>query len=238
MRHINGAYTNYFNTKRRRVGHLLQGRYKAILVEADVYAKQLSRYIHLNPVRAGITQNPGEYVWSSYRAYAGAEKRIKWLCRDMILADFGGKVADAERRYKEFVESALQKQEDPLKEVVSSTFLGSEEFVRTICDKYLKGRQPERDVPAVRKLVAFPPPQSICEAVDAVCKEADLAKQIKLYLLHQYSGRKLKEIGGIFGISESGVSIASQRVKLKLKRDSDIRKIVKKIRKDHGLSNV
>ena len=58
MAHINGAYTNYFNAKRERSGHLFQGRYKAILVEADEYAKELSRYIHLNPVRANIVEHP------------------------------------------------------------------------------------------------------------------------------------------------------------------------------------
>ncbi len=60
MRHINGAYTTYINVKRKRAGHLFQGRYKAILVEADEYAKELSRYIHLNPVRAGIVEKPEE----------------------------------------------------------------------------------------------------------------------------------------------------------------------------------
>jgi REP element-mobilizing transposase RayT len=97
MRHINGAYTNHFNTKRRRAGHLLQGRYRAILVEADVYAKELSRYIHLNPVRAGITEQPGEYPWSRYRCYSGIEQPSEWLCMDMILADFGKNLQDAAR---------------------------------------------------------------------------------------------------------------------------------------------
>ena len=61
MRHINGAYTTYFNVKRKRAGHLFQGRFKAILVEADEYAAELSRYIHLNPVRAGIATKPEDY---------------------------------------------------------------------------------------------------------------------------------------------------------------------------------
>ncbi len=71
MRHINGAYTTYFNVKRKHSGHLFQGRYKAILVEADAYAVELSRYIHLNPVRVGIVAAPEEYDWSSYRQLAG-----------------------------------------------------------------------------------------------------------------------------------------------------------------------
>ena len=74
MHHINGAYTTYFNTKRFRSGHLFQGRYKAILVDADEYEKELSRYIHLNPVRAGIVGRPEEYEWSSYRYYTVKRK--------------------------------------------------------------------------------------------------------------------------------------------------------------------
>jgi putative transposase len=71
MRHINGAYTTYFNVKRKRSGHLFQGRYKAILVDADSYAAELSRYIHLNPIRVGLAERSEDYPWSSYRSYIG-----------------------------------------------------------------------------------------------------------------------------------------------------------------------
>ncbi len=89
MRHINGAYTTYFNVKRDRSGHLFQGRYKAILVDIDEYAKALSRYIHLNPVRAKIVETPEEYDWSSYKFYIGKQEPAKWLYRDFILGYFG-----------------------------------------------------------------------------------------------------------------------------------------------------
>ena len=69
MRHINGAYTTYFNVKRGRSGHLFQGRYKAIVVDIDQYAKELSRYIHLNPVRAKMVETLEEYEWSSYKFF-------------------------------------------------------------------------------------------------------------------------------------------------------------------------
>lgn len=235
MRHINGAYTTSFNTKRRRVGHLLQGRYKAILVEADLYAQELSRCIHLNPVRAGMANSPQDYMWSSYCSYIGKRKPPDWLSRDMILGNFGRKLSEAERRYRDFVESAIRGQKDPLREVVSSTLLGSEEFVRAVREKYLKGRKAERDVPAVRKLLALPSTERVLEAVDAACKDGVLAKQVKLYLLHRYSGQKLKEIGGRFGISESGVSLASHRVKLRMGRDARIRMMIERIRKDLAL---
>ncbi|MGO9021573.1 MAG: hypothetical protein ACLQVJ_24825 [Syntrophobacteraceae bacterium] len=90
--------------KRRRAGHLFQGRCKAILADKDEYAKQLSLYIHLNPVRAKITPKPGEYEWSSCRAYAGLVSAPQWLHREFILAFFGAKEKTAQKRYRDFVE--------------------------------------------------------------------------------------------------------------------------------------
>lgn len=72
LHHINSLYTGYFNRMYHRTGHLFQGRYKAILVEKETYALELSRYIHLNPVRARLVRKPEDYVWSSYRVYIGA----------------------------------------------------------------------------------------------------------------------------------------------------------------------
>jgi putative transposase len=87
MAHINGAYTAYFNRKRDRAGHLFQGRYKAIVVEADEYAKELSRYIHLNPVRAKIVELPEGYEWSSYIYYQRCPKiHLKKLHRFAVEA--------------------------------------------------------------------------------------------------------------------------------------------------------
>ena len=87
MRHINGAYTTYFNTKRKRAGHLFQGRFKAILIEADEYALELSRYIHLNPVRAGMVETPVTYEWTSYSAYVGLRQTEDWNSSGIWLAE-------------------------------------------------------------------------------------------------------------------------------------------------------
>ena len=97
MQYINGSYTTYVNTKRQRVGHLFQGRYKALLIEADTYAQELSRYIHLNPVRAGMVRKPEDYPWSSYRYYAGKDKSPRWLTLKFILDYFEGRATDGQR---------------------------------------------------------------------------------------------------------------------------------------------
>jgi len=106
MRHINGAYTTYFNVKRRRAGHLLQGRYKAILVEKEAYAEVLSRYIHLNPVRVGEVSDAWEFAWSSAAAYVGKAAVPEFLTVEDVLVHFGRRRAVARRRYGEFLADA------------------------------------------------------------------------------------------------------------------------------------
>jgi putative transposase len=118
----NGAYTTYFNIKRKRSGHLFQGRYQAILVEADAYALELSRSMHLNPVRAGMVAKPEQYQWSSYRSDIGQCTTPEWLKTDFILGYFGRKASDAKNRYRRFVEDLLKrKYESPLNATVAST---------------------------------------------------------------------------------------------------------------------
>ncbi len=154
MRHINGAYTTYFNVKQERAGHLFQGRYKAILVDADGYAKNLSRYIHLNPVRGNLVEKPEEYPWSSYRCYIDKQLSPQWLRRNFILAYFGNSESDAQKRYRTFVEFLLNKKyENPLKDTIGATLLGRPEFIDFIRKNHISNDTPDRDLPSLKKLV-------------------------------------------------------------------------------------
>ena len=93
MRQVNGLYTQDFNRRHGHVGHVFQGRYKAIIVERDSYLLVLCRYIVLNPVRAGMVRTAQEYRWSSYRATAGFDEGMTGLCTNWLLAQFGGERA-------------------------------------------------------------------------------------------------------------------------------------------------
>jgi len=236
MRHINGAYTTYFNVKRGRSGHLFQGRYKAILVDIDEYAKELSRYIHLNPVRAKMVKTPEEYEWSSYQFYIGEKKPPEWLYRDFILGYFGKKVSIAQKEYHKFVTALINKKYDnQLDEVVSSTLLGSPDFIAFIKDKFLSGKKPDKNLPALKELIGKVSPKDIFDEVESVFgKEAALGRSVKMFLCQRYTDEKLKDIGACFGIGESGVSQACRRVKDKIRKDKKlerkISKIVKKIK--------
>jgi REP element-mobilizing transposase RayT len=120
MQHINSSYTTYFNVKRKRSGHLLQGRYRAIVIDADSYACELSRYIHLNPVRAGMVDTPESYQWSSYHGYVNSRLRAPWLTTKFVLGYFSG--TDQEAAYRDFVHAMLGKEfSSPLDATIGST---------------------------------------------------------------------------------------------------------------------
>ena len=236
MKHINSSYTTYFNIKHKRVGHLLQGRYKAILVQADAYAAELSRYIHLNPVRAGMVKFPEDYRWTSYRFYTEGSEPL-WLNTKFILGYFGTGIPESRRNYKSYVnEKVAGGYFSPLMEVVASTILGSEDFVREIQQKMLEDRPVDRDLPALRELKERPRPEKIYEVTRKVFVDnARLARLAGIYLCHRYSGAKLKEIGDLFLLSESGVNQASRRFETSMKVEAQLRKKVEEIREILGV---
>jgi len=219
MRHINGAYTTYFNVKRKRSGHLFQGRYKAIIVEADEYALELSRYMHLNPVRAGMVAKPQDYEWSSYRCYTGLAAPPDWLSQNLILDHFSA--PDQQGKYRSFVETLIGESYDtPLKAVVASTLLGSPGFVEAISEKHVGHLNADRNVPAVKQLSGQMTVEAVIEAVKRETgEEGGLWRKISIHLCHRYSGMKLKEIGEKFGVSDATVSVTSKRLLAQATKD-------------------
>jgi hypothetical protein len=113
MRQLNGLYTQGFNRRHRRVGHLFQGRFKAILVEKDAHLLELARYLVLNPVRAGITKSAGAWAWSSYRATAGIEKAPPWLETHATLESFSAAGSRAIQKFRTFVAEGRGSAYDP-----------------------------------------------------------------------------------------------------------------------------
>lgn len=237
MKHINSSYSTYFNVKRKRAGHLLQGRYKAILVDADAYATELSRYIHLNPVRAGIVAVPEDYPWMSYRYYTG-EKVPGWLTAGFTLEHFSKDIETAREKYKCFVHDLInQEYQSPLLETVASTILGCPEFVSAIQERHLNSKKADRDLPALRELTYRPSLDDIVAAVKKVFPENErLTTKAGVYLCHRYSGAKLKEIGAMFRLTESGVTRASKRFEESIEDDKNLKEILMKIRVNLGLS--
>jgi REP element-mobilizing transposase RayT len=130
MQGLQQSYTSYFHKKYKTVGHLFQGRYKAILCQRDAYLLELVRYIHLNPVRAAIVANPEDYLWSSHQFYLGYLGQ-PFIEKDFIFTMLSENESTAERIYRQFIKEGIDKgHQDALHSVIDQRFLGSPEYVR------------------------------------------------------------------------------------------------------------
>jgi REP element-mobilizing transposase RayT len=128
MRQLNGVYTQTSNRRHKRVGHLFQGRFKAILVDSDAYLLELARYVVLNPVRAGMVDKPGDWSWSSYRSCVGLEPVAPWLEVESLLAQFGKRRSLAHQRYAQFVSEGINGN-SPWSNLKGQVYLGDDQFV-------------------------------------------------------------------------------------------------------------
>jgi hypothetical protein len=155
MRQLNGVYAQTSNRRHGRVGHLFQGRYKAILVDGDSYLLELTRYVVLNPVRAGMVALPGDWRWSGYLDMLGERSPPDWLATDGLLAQFSTDRQEAVRRYVEFVAKGIGK-ESIWRDVSRQIYLGDEAFVERMQAK-CEGLSKTVGVPQVQKRPPAPP---------------------------------------------------------------------------------
>ena len=153
--------------------------------------------------------------------------------REFILGYFGSKASAPQKEYRKFVQLlAGQVYDSPLKDVVGSVLLGSQDFINFIKQKFISSRGTAKDLPALRQLV----PRVSMEVVFAECdsvfvQDSAFSRNLKIYLCHRYTGEKLKSIGIHFGISESAVSHASKRARGQIELDRNLKKRVLSIEK-------
>lgn len=234
MQWLNSSYAGYFNAAHVRSGHLFQGRYHSVLVDKDAYLKQLTRYIHVNSVRAGLVARPEDYRWSSYRAYLGLDRQPEWLETGWTLAQFGRRLAEARRRYRRFVEEGLREgAPNPLEDIVAGAVLGSEQFVDRV--KTRVGDLPDGgDLSVVRSLRDKVSMERIVEVVSKAMdieesrvlskgRHSNLARRIAIYLCRKYSGEKLSGIAVKFGgVTEASVSAISREMERLILADASL----------------
>jgi REP element-mobilizing transposase RayT len=202
MRQLNGVYTQQFNRRHRLVGHLFQGRFKGILVERDSYLLELSRYVVLNPVRAGMVGQAGDWPWSSYLAMVGAEPAPAWLVADWVLGQFGPDRASAQAGYAAFVAGGVGQPSvwDGLRHQV---FLGSEGFAeRHLGTSAALDRL--REVPRAQRRALAKPLAAI--AADYPDRREAMARA---FLTGVYT---MQEIADFFGVHYATVSRAVRRL--------------------------
>lgn len=243
MQWINVSYVAYYNRKRRRSGHLFQGRFKSILIDADQYLKHLSRYIHLNPVRARMVKFPAEYKWSSYSAFIGNVKASDCLETNWLLSQFGKRKKEAIKNYKNFVEDVdIKSIEDPGKEIIGGFILGGEGFVNWVKDTFLSVRKDEKEIPQLKKLK---PKVSLESIVSVVCNEMgcieeqirekgrhrNRARGVTIFLARDLSGIKCNELGNFFGgVSGAAITQSYKQIASEVSRNRRLKNKTNKIK--------
>ena len=205
MRHVNGVYTQAYNHRHGLVGHLFQGRFKAILVDRDAYLFEVCRYVELNPVRAGMVRAPGDWAWSSYRAHVGQSDAPHWLDTDglhgyLLQRPVQG-AADARRaaaRYARLVAEGrdVRLWDNALRQQI---YLGDEAFVER-----MQARADARTPTAAREIPkrqrAAPRP------IDHWLRQTDLPREQALHRAHTEGGHTMSAIAQEMGLSVSRVS--------------------------------
>ena len=198
MKYLNGTYTQSYNHSHRRVGHVFQGRFKAILVESDAYLLELARYIVLNPVRARMVRSARDWFWSSYRGTAGLAKTASCLTTDWILAGFGRNRKLATDRYRAFVQAG-RNQPSPWEFLKNQIYPGSDQFV----EKMQCRINPEQSLADTPKLQMQSPPKPLLYYQDAY-DDRNQAMAVA-YRSGRYT---LEQVGQQFGVSYATVSRA------------------------------
>jgi len=242
MHYINGSYTNYINIKKRRSGHLFQGRYKAILIDQDSYLLELSSYIHLNPVRAKLVERAEDYPYSSYSAYISKGKN-EIVYRDLILGMVSKTKKDAIYNYKNFVDRAIGAElENPLKNVYAGMILGGTRFIKEALNR-IKEKDLDREEISGRR--ALKGAYRFEEIMDSICIYFDISvdellgnknkryRDIAIYLLKKHTGLTNRQAGEqLDNISYSAVAKVYRRFSEKLKKDKALKKKIGEIMSD------
>ncbi|MGN8160073.1 REP-associated tyrosine transposase [Salinisphaera sp. SWV1] len=197
MRQLNGVYTQYSNRRHRRVGHLFQGRYKAILVQKEPYLLEVARYIVLNPVRAGMVRSAGDWPWSSYRATAGREAIPEWLTTEWVLSAFRTQVREAQLAYRRFV-SEGRGLPPPWDSLANQVFLGDDSFVDAMRARIEPSNRQLGEVPRAQRAGRARP-------IGDYEKEAG-SRDAAIAAAYASGGYTMQEIGQHFGLHYSRIS--------------------------------
>jgi putative transposase len=241
MQHYNGSYTGYFNRRHRRAGHLFQGRFKGHLIEEQGYFLEVSRYVHLNPVRAKLVEAPQDFRWSSCPGYAAARHRLDWVCYERVLGEFGHDGTQARRRYGRFLRAGLEEPpRSPFAEAVGGLIVGTSEFVGRI-RRLIEDMPDDQEIPQRKQVRRRPELATIAAAVAAHFgversrwalgrRSDDAARAVAAYLARRRCGYPAGETAAALGYRDhSGVGRAVRRVE---QGGVDLQRTVHKLERD------
>ena len=241
MRHINGVYTQRFNRNHLLDGQLFRGRYKAILVDADSYLLELLRYIHRNPLEAGLVKVLEKYPWASHQGYLSDAKKWEWLHKDFLLSLFSVEKNASLRIYRDFIS---QKTPEEINRIFGGKklppILGSKGFLDWVKGSFSSEKR-HKEAPDSKSL--SPAAERIKEEVcgrygvgmDALQRSrrgiSNEPRAVAIYLMRTLRGDNLEEIGRSFNINRfSSVSSVVERMRRNISGNRQLRKRVEMIK--------
>lgn len=235
MHDINSGYTTYFNIKRKRSGHLFQGRFKSLLIDKDNYLLELSRYIHLNPLRAHIVERPEAYPYSSYHAYISPQVETI-ASRDLIWGMISSDKTRAPEVYRRFIEEAFTGEiKSPFEEVYGGVILGSKKFIKDALSKIKEESLRKNETSRKRLLTA--PPTDLKKIITLLASHYRISEETittvspyryyAIYLARRHTPLSNGEIGKYFGIGVSAVTKIITRLSYKMKIDELLKEQLK-----------
>lgn len=232
LQNISFRYTRYINKKKKRNGHLFQGRYKAILIDADSYLLELVRYIHNNPLRTGLVNKPEQYQWSSHRAYLDKET-VTWLTTDFVLSQFAKNEKKARQQFQAFCLKGGNEER-------------REEFHQGTFDGRILGNDGFSENVLAMAKERFHAPVSVEQLVKVVCKVYRMneqaivvpgkhqpgaeARAVVAYFAQEAGKPSLTELGKYFQRDPTAMSRAAGRLRERLANDRALTARLKKVK--------
>lgn len=224
MQSLVGRYTRWVNWRKGRVGHLFQGRYKAVMVDANAYLAELVRYIHLNPVRAKMAGDPDEYPWSSHRAYCGKET-IAWLTTEFVLSSMSESEPDARLIFCEFVTDGIadgHKPEFHGGSEIDSRLLGDDTFADKVLDQAERRSRIKIPVDKFLEVVYTHYSLASLQELAGNNRKASAARGMVARLAMETEICTLTELAGKMGRDVSTLSSAAERIRAREKQERKI----------------
>ena len=242
MQEFEGRYAAFFNRREDRSGHLFEDRFHAILVEQDGHAWELSRYLHLNAVRARLVSHPDAYPWSSFRAYMDSRLAPAWLDWRTVLEDFGRNESAARLAYRRFVEAGLRSPPpSPFARVVADSFLGSDEFVQRMLDRFGDGghHRPSVQECSLRDLTPAMIVAQVAAVMettaDTICRagrQKHHAREVAVWCCREFTDASLESLGQVFGgVGCSTITETVRRCSERVEQQPAFREFVESVRK-------
>jgi len=244
MQYWLSGYANWWCKRHEHPGHVFQGRFKGELVEDETYFWTVSRYIHLNPVRAGLVGHAADWPWSSYAGYANRRRRVPWMCYEMVLSawqgEFGGSAP--ERAYRRFVQQGIEDPpSSPFEHALQGWILGSQAFADRL-RSLLPGHDEQQEVPRDRRLRCL----DISLVWSAVARHYGVKQEalgersrhaemrsVAAWLAKRHTPATLRELASLLGLGRpQSVGNLTRRVDVALTRSMELRRTIKKIEEE------